>query len=128
MTQNTHLKINTALCGEVVALRKGYAKVILRTDAKMAADEEGLIHGGFIFGAADFAAMCAVNEPNVVLTGSSCRFLAPSTKGDMLAFEATIVEQDGPKAVVEVVGHCDGQDVFSASFKTYVTPQHVLKG
>ena len=73
-------------------------------------------------------AMCAVNEPNVVLTGSSCRFLAPSTIGDTLEFNATVVEQDGPKAVVEVVGHCQGRDVFSASFKTYVTAKHVLKG
>jgi acyl-coenzyme A thioesterase PaaI-like protein len=128
MVQNTHLKINTKLCGEVVELAKGYAKVQLNTDAKMAADEEGLIHGGFIFGAADFAAMCAVNEPNVVLTGSTCRFIAPSVKGDVIDFEATIVEQEGAKAVVEVVGHCLGRDIFTASFKTYVTNEHVLKG
>ena len=128
MSQNTHLKINTKLCGEVLDLTNGYAKVELKTDEKMAADKEGLIHGGFVFGAADFAAMCAVNEPNVVLTGSSCRFLAPSTIGDTLEFEATVVEQDGPKAVVEVVGQCQGRDVFTASFKTYVTNKHVLKG
>ena len=128
MEQNTHLKINTKLCGEVVELAKGYAKVRLKTDAKMAADEEGLIHGGFIFGAADFAARCAVNEPNVVLTGSTCRFIAPSAKGDVIDFEANLVEHDGPKGVVEVVGHCNGRDVFTATFKTYVTKEHVLKG
>ena len=128
MVQNTHLKINNKLCGDVVELAKGYAMVQLKTDAKMAADEEGLIHGGFIFGAADFAAMCAVNEPNVVLTGSTCRFIAPSEKGDVIDFEATIVEQEGAKAVVEVVGHCHGRDIFTASFKTYVTSEHVLKG
>ncbi len=128
MEQNTHLMINTKLCGEVVKLAKGYAKVQLKTDAKMAADEEGLIHGGFIFGAADFAAMCAVNEPNVVLTGSTSRFIAPSAKGDVIEFEANLVEHDGPKGVVEVVGHCNGRDVFTATFKTYVTKEHVLKG
>ncbi len=128
MTRNTHLKINTKLCGEVVELSEGYAKVELKTDEKMVADEEGLIHGGFIFGAADFAAMCAVNEPNVVLTGSSCRFIAPSVKGDVIAFEANLVEQDGPKGVVEVVGHCRGRDVFTATCKTYITQEHVLKG
>ena len=128
MTQNTHLKINTKLCGEVLELAKGYAKVQLKTDAEMAADEEGLIHGGFIFGAADFAAMCAVNEPNVVLTGSTSRFIAPSAVGDIIEFEANLVEHDGPKGVVEVVGHCNGRDVFTASFKTYITKEHVLKG
>ena len=128
MEQNTHLKINTKLCGEVIELAQGYAKVQLKTDDKMAADEEGLIHGGFIFGAADFAAMCAVNEPNVVLTGSTSRFIAPSVKGDIIEFEANLVEQDGPKGVVEVVGHCSGRDVFTATFKTYITKEHVLKG
>ena len=128
MTQNTHLKINTKLCGDVVELAQGYAKVILKTDIQMAADEEGLIHGGFIFGAADFAVMCAVNEPNVVLTGSSCRFLAPSVQGDILEFKASVVEQEGPKAVVEVIGYCQDKEIFTASFKTYVTAEHVLKG
>jgi len=128
VVQNTHLKINTKLCGEVVELTTGYAKVRLKTDETMAADEEGLIHGGFIFGAADFAAMCAVNEPNVVLTGSSSRFLAPSMKGDVLDFEANVVQQEGTKAVVEVVGRCLSRDVFTATFKTYVTSEHVLKG
>jgi len=127
VVQNTHLKINTAICGEVVTLRKGYANVILKTDATMAADKEGLVHGGFLFGAADFAAMCAVNEPNVVLTGSSCRFLAPSTKGDTITFEANVVEEDAPKATVEVVGTCKEREVFKGTFKTYVTPEHVLK-
>ncbi len=128
MVQKTHLKINSKLCGEVVKLARGYAKIALHTDSKMVADEEGLIHGGFIFGAADFAAMCAVNDPNVVLTGSSCRFLAPSAKGDVIEFEATVSEQEAVKAVVEVVGHCRGRDVFTGSFKTYITKEHVLKG
>ena len=128
MVQKTHLNINPRLCGDVVKLDQGYAKIRLKTDANMAADKEGLIHGGFIFGAADYAAMCAVNEPNVVLSGSSCRFIAPSAKGDEIEFEATIVEQDGPKAIVEVVAHCRGRDIFSATFKTFVTKEHVLKG
>ena len=128
MTQNTHLKIDTKLCGELIELAHGYAKVQLKTDARMTADDEGLIHGGFIFGAADFAAMCAVNEPNVVLTGSTSRFLAPSVQGDVIDFEAMVAEQEGAKAVVEVVGRCNGRDVFTGSFKTYITNEHVLKG
>jgi len=127
MLQNTHLKINTQLCGEAVALERGYAKVVLKTVAEMAADDAGLIHGGFIFGAADFAAMCAVNEPNVVLTGSSTRFLLPSVVGDTVEFEANVIEEAGAKAVVEVTGRCKGREVFTGSFKTYVTQEHVLE-
>ena len=128
MEQQTHLKIDTGLCGELTALSQGYAKVVLMTDARMVADEEGLIHGGFIFGAADFAAMCAVNAPNVVLTGSSCRFMAPSREGDTITFEARVTEEDAPKGVVEVVGRSKEREVFTGTFKTYITKAHVLKG
>ncbi|MCJ7764640.1 MAG: thioesterase, partial [Thiovulaceae bacterium] len=61
MLQNTHLKIDNSLCGEAVKIEQGLAQVRLVTTQQMAADSEGLVHGGFIFGAADFAAMCAVN-------------------------------------------------------------------
>jgi acyl-coenzyme A thioesterase PaaI-like protein len=43
----------------------------------MAADQRGLVHGGFTFGLADYAAMVAVNDPNVVLGAAEVRFLAP---------------------------------------------------
>ncbi len=126
MRQNTHLKINGSLCGEVTILKDGYAKIMLNTTADMAADAHGLIHGGFIFGAADYAAMVAVNKPNVVLAGSSCKFLAPSKTGDIVEFEATIVKSDGSRHLVEVKGVCRGKTVFSGEFKTVVTKEHVL--
>ena len=128
MKQNTHLKIDTKLCGEVLALEDSYAKVALVCTIEMAADEEGLVHGGFIFGAADFAAMCAVNVPHVVLTASSCRFMAPSRVGDLIEFEARLEELLAPKGSVEVIGKCGDKTVFSGTFKTYITDTHVLKG
>jgi len=128
MEQLTHLKIDTSLCGKLVSCSTKEAKVALQTDSRMVADAEGLIHGGFLFGAADFAAMCAVNAPNVVLTGSTSRFIAPSREGDLIEFTAKVTEEDGPKGVVEVVGVCLEREVFTATFKTYVTNEHVLKG
>jgi acyl-coenzyme A thioesterase PaaI-like protein len=127
MQQNTHLNIDNRLCGEVVRIEKDRAEVRLTTTPEMAADQEGLVHGGFIFGAADFAAMCAVNEPNVVLAGSECRFLAPSSVGDTIDFEAIVVKSEGHKAVVEVQAFSKGKPLFTASFKTVVTKEHVLK-
>jgi acyl-coenzyme A thioesterase PaaI-like protein len=127
MQQNTHLKIDNGLCGEVIKIEKGLAHVRLAATQQMAADHEGLVHGGFIFGAADFAAMCAVNEPNVVLAGSECRFLAPSRVGDVIDFEARIIESEGPKAVVEVNAKSGDRPLFTARFKTVVTKEHVLK-
>lgn len=126
MKQNTHLGIDPSLCGAVTELKEGFARVELHTTELMAADEMGLVHGGFIFGAADYAAMTAVNEPTVVLAGSSCRFLAPSKVGDVIVFEANVVQSEGRKQRVEVTGTYDGKAVFTGEFKTVVTPQHVL--
>jgi acyl-coenzyme A thioesterase PaaI-like protein len=67
---NTHERINTVYSGEILKLESGYAKVHIGNHEVMRADEVGLVHGGFIFSAADFAAMVAVNEPNVVLASS----------------------------------------------------------
>lgn len=126
MILDTHLKIDNGLCGSVTSLNEGSAVVELVTTAQMAADEAGLVHGGFIFGAADYAAMAAVNAPTVVLAGSSCKFLAPTRAGESVVFEATVVERDGRKARVEVVGRSAETEVFRGEFKTVVTPSHVL--
>ena len=67
MKLNTHLNINTSLCGKVVKLDTGYAEVLLHTTQQMSADSQCLVHGGFIFAASDYAAMSAVNDPYVVL-------------------------------------------------------------
>lgn len=54
MHLNTHLEIDTTLCGKVIKLEKNYAEVLLHTTQQMATDERGLVHGGFVFGAARF--------------------------------------------------------------------------
>jgi len=71
MEQKTHLKINPALWGTPIELKEGFASVRLTVSEDMAADEYGLVHGGTIFGLADYAAMLAVNHPNVVLAGAT---------------------------------------------------------
>jgi acyl-coenzyme A thioesterase PaaI-like protein len=126
MKMNTHLKIDEGLCGTVIAQAEGSASVVLETTDVMAADEQGLVHGGFIFGAADYAAMAAVNEPTVVLAGAECRFLAPSRVGDEIIMKANIIENDAKKYKVTVTGYCGDKEVFSGLFKTVVLPKHVL--
>jgi acyl-coenzyme A thioesterase PaaI-like protein len=128
MTLNTHPKIDERLCGELVELKEGYARVSLTTTEQMAADDSGLVHGGFIFGAADYAAMAAVNEPNVVLAGSSCKFLAPSKAGEVIEFEATVTKRERAKFLLEVVGRCGEVSIFSGEFKAVVRKEHVLAG
>jgi acyl-CoA thioesterase len=123
---NTHEKIDVSLCGDIEELRRGYSKIILSTTESMRADDVGLVHGGFIFSAADFAAMSAVNERNVVLASSSCQFLAPVRVGDSVVFEANERQKEGRKRSVYVIGSVLDIKVFEGEFKTVVTDNHVL--
>jgi acyl-CoA thioesterase len=124
---NTHERVNHDYSGEIVKLELGRVELKLEAIAEMVADESGLIHGGFIFSAADFAAMVAVNEKNVVLVASDCQFLSPVKYGDIVNFEAKVRHKEGRKRNVHVVGYVHDIKVFEGEFKTVVTERHVLK-
>jgi len=126
MNLKTHLKIDQTLNGKVIELKENYAKIELKTTPIMRADEEGLVHGGFIFGAADFSAMACVNDPYVVLAKSEVKFLAPVKVGESIVFKATVSETDSRKYRVKVVGTCQDKDVFTGEFYTVVLDKHVL--
>ena len=126
MQLNTHLHIDTSLCGKVTKLEEGYAEVLLYTTQQMSADAQGLVHGGFVFGAADYAAMSAVNDPYVVLGASSSRFIAPVKVGDAVLCKSRVVNSKGKKSVVEVVAFVNEKLVFEGDFTTFVLTSHVL--
>ena len=126
MQLNTHLNINTTLCGKVTKLQENYAEVLLHTTEQMSADTQGLVHGGFIFGAADYAAMSAVNDPYVVLGSSSSKFIAPVKVGDAVLCKAEVVSEKGKKKVVEVQAFVNEKLVFEGIFSTFVLDQHVF--
>ncbi len=123
----THMKVSSSYSGEVIKLSDGYAKVLLETIEIMRADELGLVHGGFIFSAADFAAMAAVNEANVVLSSCNCLFLAPVRVGDKVTFEAQEHQKEGRKRTVSVKGYVHEIKIFEGEFKTVITERHVLR-
>src|SRR5512135_1370351 len=117
MNLNTHLWINQSLCGRVLSVDEGMAIVKLDTIPEMAADEHKLVHGGFIFGAADYAAMAAVNDPNVVLGSAEVKFLKPTKCGESVSLMAKVVEAEGKRRSVEVEGNDEaGAKVFSGIF------------
>ncbi|HIP51997.1 MAG TPA: thioesterase [Campylobacterales bacterium] len=126
MELNTHLNIDTSLCGKVVKLQENYAEVLLHTTNQMRADTQGLVHGGFVFSAADFAAMSAINDPFVVLGSSSSKFIAPVRVGDVVLFKATVSSEKGKKKVVEVEAFVKEKLVFEGSFTTFVLDAHIL--
>ncbi len=124
--QQTHNLANKNLVGEVVEIRDGYSKVTLKTSEEMAVDEKGLVHGGFTFGLADYAAMVCINHPYVVLGGANVKFLAPVKNGEILIAKAFLIRNEGKKRVVEVEIFSGENKVFSGTFNCYILNNHVL--
>lgn len=122
----THLAIETSLCGKVTKQIISYAEVLLHTTQQMTVDRQGLVHGGFIFGAADLCAMSAVNDPYVVLGSSSAKFIAPVKVGDTVLCKATVISEKGKKREVEVHAYVKDRLVFEGNFTTFVLDGHVL--
>jgi uncharacterized protein (TIGR00369 family) len=102
MQQRTHADLDVELCGEPRELEEGTAVVDLVASDRMRADAHGLVHGGFVFGLADHAAMLAVNHPNVVLGSASIRFERPVVVGERLRARARVRTVEGKKHVVDV--------------------------
>jgi len=127
MEIKTHEKIDQRLCGVPVQTADGQSSVTMETSADMAVDEPGLVHGGFIFGLADHAAMIAVNDPNVVLGGAETRFLKPVRVGDTVVAAARTEEVKGKKHIVAVDVSRGDDLVFQGTFICFVLDKHVLE-
>jgi len=126
--QGTHMQIDRTLVGEVLSIEPGHsATVELPLTSVMAADARGLVHGGFTFGLADYAAMVAVNDPYVVLGAATAKFLKPSEVGQVLVAKAKVKGREGKKSsvVVEVFSQ-DQVKVFEGEFTCFSLPAHVL--
>lgn len=127
--QKTHLSVSEELVGKVEMIESGKSsRVYLFMDPRMKVDEVGLIHGGFTFGLADYAAMVAVNDPFVVLLSSTVQFLKPVTAGEKLTAHARVFEEEGKKKKVQCeVFNQDQQKVLEGQFLCLVLRQHVLE-
>ena len=126
MLPTTHACISPTLVGRPLSLEPGKAVVELVTLESMVADPQGLVHGGFIFGLADYAAMLAVNEPTVVLGASQNRFLAPVRAGDVAVATAVVVTTEKNRHQVECMVKVNDKPVFTGEFTCFVLEKHVL--
>lgn len=126
--QNTHLSISKNLVGSVVEINNNSAKVTLEITEEMTADQFGLAHGGFIFGLADYAAMLAINTPNVVLGKVESIFLKPVKVREQLTAIANIKDSKGIKYNVTVfVYNKQKIKVFEGNFTCFDLKNHVLE-
>jgi len=123
----THAKIKTSLAGNLTELKKGFAKVVLQTTSEMIVDEFGLIHSGFIFGSAEYAAVACINEENVVVIGCRSKFFAPAKLGDIIEFEAKGRFEEARKREIKVVGKINEIKVFEGVFQAILLEKHILQ-
>ena len=126
MNIKTHKKINSKLCGNVKSLKNNYSLIELQTTLEMVADEHGLIHGGFIFSAADYAAMLAVNDPHVVLGSSESKFLKPVKLHDTVLLEAKVIESYNKKRIITVEAKVSEKLVLVSTLTCFVLDKHIF--
>jgi len=126
MDIRTHNGIDRELCGTPQDVAEGYSRVRLRTSKRMVVDGSGLVHGGFIFGLADYAAMIAVNHPNVVLGAAEVRFLKPVKVDEVVVAEAKVGSGEGKKSKVTVTVKGAEAEVFRGEFFCFSLDKHVL--
>jgi uncharacterized protein (TIGR00369 family) len=125
--QNTHQRVNQHLCGIPVDLKENFAQIKLLTTEEMITDDTNLIHGGFIFGLADYCSMLTVNHPNVVLGGANVRFLKPVKKGDILTANGKLINTKGKEIHIKVNIFRKKDLVFDGDFICFTPKKHVLK-
>jgi acyl-coenzyme A thioesterase PaaI-like protein len=124
----THTKINQKLCGTPLEIEGGTSRVSLTTTPDMAVDDHDLVHGGFVFGLADFAAMIAVNDPNVVLGSAEVKFQKPVKVGETVIAVAKGGHGEGKKRLVQVSIKRESESIFEGTFTCFVLERHVLEG
>ena len=119
-------KLRSSFTGDIVELEDGYVKTKFEPTDEMVIDDYKLIHNGFIFNAADFAAMVAVNNPYLVIITSNTKFLAPIELGNVVDFEAKVVHKYARKREIKVIGTVSDIKVFEGLFLVVILDQHIL--
>ena len=126
MEVNTHEKADPRLLGTLVLLEKGTAVVELTATEEMAVDDRDLVHGGFTFGLADYAAMLAVNDPLVVLGSADVKFTAPVKVGESMVARGVVEAVDSGRRDVSVEVSVGEKVVLKGTMACYVLQRHVL--
>ena len=127
MESKTHKLAKPSLLGKPLSIIEGVEAVVeLQASDEMKVDEYGLVHGGFTFGLADYAAMLAVNHPFVVLGESHTRFLAPVRVGELMKAFARVAKTEGRRVVVSVDVYAKDKCVLKGDMICFKLERHVL--
>ncbi|MGP1562097.1 MAG: PaaI family thioesterase [Helicobacteraceae bacterium] len=118
--------INQSIVGFLEEIAPGEATVKLVCTDDMVADQKGLIHTGFMFNSANYAALLAINEPNAITIVSKANFLLPAVLDDEVIFKARAMQTESRKRVVRVDGFLRDNKIFEAEFSIVVMDRHIL--
>ncbi len=128
---NDDLQVCTSMpsniVGELVELYRNKAIVRFRPNERMIMDESKMIHAGFVFNAASFAAMAAINKKYSVLIASDVKFLAPIELGHEITFKAQAIQSDTKKCEVKVEGFLLDIKIFDSLFHIAVFDKKIFK-
>mgnify|MGYP003380448992 CR=1 FL=1 len=117
----------SSIVGELVELYRDKAVVRFRPNERMIMDESKMIHAGFVFNAASFAAMAAINKKYSVLIASDVKFLAPIELGHEITFKAQAIQSDTKKCEVKVEGFLLDIKIFDSLFHIAVFDKKIFK-
>ncbi len=119
-------EINQSLVGSIEDIKEGYAKTLFSAGEEMRVDRRDMVHTGFVFAAADYCCMLAVNDALAVLAGSKVNFLAPMKVGEEAIFEAFTSSNQSRKRNVKVIGYLHDIKFFEGEFAVVVLNNHVM--
>ena len=123
----THTRLDEGYVGSIEHLSSGHCVTSLMTHSFMQADNQKMVFSGFIAAAAEYAAIAAVNEPNVIMLACESNYLAPVRLGEELRFEARVKHNDMRKREINVIAFSNNVKVYIARISVVVTEYHPLK-
>ena len=119
--------INNTFCGHVYDLSKNHAKSVFISSNEMVVDDQGLIHSAFVFSAANYVALAAINKEFAIVISSRTFFYSPLKLGDVLFLEAqAMFDENARKREIRVLGFVKEIKVFEATMQAIITDTHVF--
>lgn len=115
------------LCGAIIRMSEEEVLVKFTPNEQMVGDENNLIHSGFIFNAANYAAMCLVNRTHSLTIGAEVQFLAPIELDQEMLFLATIKHINDKKYKVLVKGTLLDIKIFEGTFHISIFDKELFK-
>ena len=115
------------IVGELLELYRNKAVVKFTPNERMTMNEGKMIHAGFVFNSASFAAMAAINKKYSVLIAADVKFLAPIELGHEVIFKAEAIQSDTKKCEVKVEGYLLDIKIFDSLFHIAVFDKKIFK-